>query len=231
MELSEYFNDSANLVTRERIYFHKIAFDLELAAARRGYHLQLFEPEVDRDGFDIVLNDHIWERHVQVKLVTVFAGTSNWDIRKRLLRPSEIVTNTLGYESMKSGLNGGFLSVLLGKDGIWDQVEYRYADCYTLFAIKQGLRRGDVKAADEAIRELFEDRGKEVSIKERLLLRVKGPDELLGILGLLNTAEVELSPWQFIQCLQPEKSDQALTPTPEVWMSKITEILESLVAR
>jgi hypothetical protein len=58
MELSEYFKDSANLVTRERIYFHKIAFDLELAAARKGYHLQLFEPEVDRDGFDIVLNDH-----------------------------------------------------------------------------------------------------------------------------------------------------------------------------
>ena len=73
MELSEYFKDPGNLVTRERIYFHKIAFDLELAAARKGYHLQLFEPEVDRDGFDIVLNDHIWERHVQVKLVLIFS--------------------------------------------------------------------------------------------------------------------------------------------------------------
>ena len=56
MELSEYFNDSANLVTRERICFHKVAFDLELAAARKRYHLQLFEPEVDRDAFDMLLN-------------------------------------------------------------------------------------------------------------------------------------------------------------------------------
>jgi hypothetical protein len=62
------------------------------------------------DGFDIVLNDHIWERYVQVKLVTASAETAAWHIRKRLLRPSEIVANALGYESMKSGLNGGFLT-------------------------------------------------------------------------------------------------------------------------
>jgi hypothetical protein len=229
MELSEYFNDSANLVTRERIYFHKIAFDLELAAARKGYHLQLFEPEVDRDGFDIVLNDHIWERHVQVKLVTASAGTAAWDIRKRLLRPSEIVTDALGYEPMKSGLNGGFLSVRLGKDNIWDQVEYRYTDCYTLFAIQKAFWPGDIPEAGATLRKLFED-GDEVNIKERLLLKVKGPDELLGILGLLNISELELSPWRFIRFLQAKESGDSLEPTAEVWRGKIAEILAGLVA-
>ena len=73
MELSEDFDDSANLVTR-RVSTLIDAFDLELAAGRKGSHLQLFEPEVDRDVFDIVLNDHIWERQVQVKLVTASPG-------------------------------------------------------------------------------------------------------------------------------------------------------------
>jgi hypothetical protein len=85
MGLSEYLNNTDNCVTRERIYFHKRAFDLQLAAARKEYHLQLFEPEVDRDGFDAVLNDGIYERHIQVK--TVSGTTKSGDIRRQLLRP------------------------------------------------------------------------------------------------------------------------------------------------
>lgn len=167
---------------------------------------------------------------MQVKLVTVSAGTPAWDIRKRLLRPSEIVTDAFGYEPMKSGLNGGFLSVRLGKDDIWDQVEYRYTDCYTLFAIQKAFWPGDVPEADATLRKLFEDGDDEVNIKERLLLKVKGPDELLGILGLLNISELKLSPWRFIRFLQAKESGDSLEPTAEVWKNKIAEILAGLVA-
>jgi len=35
-----------NSVSRERMYFHKLAFDLQLAAAEKNYPLQIFEPEM-----------------------------------------------------------------------------------------------------------------------------------------------------------------------------------------
>jgi hypothetical protein len=49
MGFSKFINNPDNSRTRERIYFHKLAFDLDVAAARKDYHLQMFEPEVDRE--------------------------------------------------------------------------------------------------------------------------------------------------------------------------------------
>jgi hypothetical protein len=65
----------------------------------------MFEPEVDRDRFDIVLSDADFERHVQVK--TVSSRKNEWPIARRLLSPSVYVTEALDFEPMKSGLNGG----------------------------------------------------------------------------------------------------------------------------
>jgi hypothetical protein len=53
-----------NSVSRERIFHNKLFFDLKLAAARAGYHLSVFEPEVDRDAFDVFLDDGDNERRI-----------------------------------------------------------------------------------------------------------------------------------------------------------------------
>jgi hypothetical protein len=69
MALPDFLRDPKNSVTKERIYFHKLVFDLQLAAAKANYALQLFQLEVDREGFDLVVNDGELERRLQVKTV------------------------------------------------------------------------------------------------------------------------------------------------------------------
>ena len=56
-QLKQFLNAPINSKTRERIFFNRLYFDIKLAAARRGYSLTVFEPEVDREGFDVVLDD------------------------------------------------------------------------------------------------------------------------------------------------------------------------------
>lgn len=65
--LQAFLKAKVNSVSRERIFHNKLFFDLKLAAARARYHLSIFEPEVDRDAFDIFLDDGDNERRIQVK--------------------------------------------------------------------------------------------------------------------------------------------------------------------
>jgi hypothetical protein len=76
MTLRNFFNAPANTVTRERMFFHRLYADLTLAAARAGYPLSIFEPEVDRDKFDVLLDDADNQRRIQLKTFTTSAGTT-----------------------------------------------------------------------------------------------------------------------------------------------------------
>jgi len=85
-ELQKFLNASVNTKTRERIFFNKFYFDVKLAAGRRGYPLTMFEPEVDRGGFDVVLDDADTTRHLQLKSATRSSGTNQWVTTPRFLR-------------------------------------------------------------------------------------------------------------------------------------------------
>jgi hypothetical protein len=60
-----------------------------MAAARAGYHLHLYEPDVDRDGFGIVAEDEDTVGWYQTKAVLSSAGTAEWKISVGFLRPSQ----------------------------------------------------------------------------------------------------------------------------------------------
>lgn len=77
MTIAEFCRTPSNSVTRERIFFHKLYFDLKLATARCGYALTLFEPEVDRDSYDVMLDDGDTQRRVQLKTVLKTAKTAS----------------------------------------------------------------------------------------------------------------------------------------------------------
>jgi len=225
MELSEFLNDPYNSRTRERIYFHRLAFDLHLAAARKGYHLQMFEPEVDRDGFDIVLNDGDYERHIQVK--TVATTTSSWDISRRLARPGGYLAEAFGLDPIKSGLGGGFLLMQIDPNE-GQNVDYFYADFHTLLALKDGMFGNEREAAAEIFEELLRDRDeKDIKIPKKVLLKAKRPDAVLGLMGLLNVLEKSLTPNQFIR-YHKAPEDEPLTPAKNTWRSTISSTLSEL---
>jgi hypothetical protein len=111
--LPEFFDDSHNNTSREKMFFNRLYFDLKLAAAHSNYALSIFAPEVDRDGFDVSLDDGDLDRRFQLKTVLKTAGTNSWKIHKRLLRPSLEYAQSLGFPQSPGGigLQGCFILI------------------------------------------------------------------------------------------------------------------------
>jgi hypothetical protein len=64
--LAEFFADRHNNVSREKMFFNRLYFDLKLAAAHSNCALSIFAPEVGRDGFDVSLDDGDLDRRFQL---------------------------------------------------------------------------------------------------------------------------------------------------------------------
>jgi hypothetical protein len=113
MPISKFFKHPDNSGIREKIFFHRLYYELTLAAAHRGAFL--FTPEVDREGFDIVLDDGEVSRRFQLKSFVKSARTASWKIQRRLLRPERRDAEALGFEFSPTGtgLGGGVILIRL----------------------------------------------------------------------------------------------------------------------
>ena len=87
--LREWMNEPKNMHVREAILMHRLCFDLQLAAAQRGYYLNTYYDDVDHDGFDLIFDDQDTIKKTQVKTVESESATQQWAIHKRILRPSD----------------------------------------------------------------------------------------------------------------------------------------------
>jgi hypothetical protein len=237
-QLYAYLLASENSRTREAILRHRFVYDLTLAAARRGYALQVYLGEVDRDGFDIVLDDGGSLRKVQLK--SVLSSTESWRIRKKLLLPEAADAEPLGFigEQSSSGLGGGVVlqDVEVRDDGELN-VTYSYTDVPVLRAFEFGLlSRGG--ATREAITQVLakliddteprkkkknkpgqEEEGNEEGIASKYETRVvvprgafvpvRGSDELLAIVGLASLRTVGRVRDILVRCLDQKRAPEA----------------------
>jgi len=189
-----FLNDSRNSQTRERMFFNRLYFDLKLAAAIRGYALSIFEPEVDREGYDIVVDDHDTERRFQLKTFTSSSGTSEWAVTKRFLLPPIPDNTVLGFETSPEGvgLGGGIIVTKIDDSGLDCSVSYLYTDLYLINALQSGLVQSKQSVRRTRIlkwcREFYtalhktKHHGK-VKLRKSLFVEVKSADALLAIAG------------------------------------------------
>ena len=195
--LRKFFADPRNQTTRERIFFNRLNFDMKIAAARFDYHLHMYEPDVDRDGFDIVVEHDGWVRWHQTKAVLSSAATAAWDINAGLLWPDHIAAENYGYDPVEAGRGGGVVLIEIDDQDANGEVVYSYTDYDILIAISDGfivekLRNGRGRPAsptrtqaENAIADLrCAKRGDKVSVGKKLFVRLSGPDDLLGVMGL-----------------------------------------------
>lgn len=213
MALTAFFNNPVNSVTRERLFFHKLYFDIKLAAVRANYPLSIFEPEVDRDKFDIVLDDGDNERRIQLKTFTKSSGTTQWTSSKRFMRPDMVSGDKLNIAPMDCGLGGGFILIEID-DSVDDApVSYLYTDRSLISGLASGLLV-DVSSAPtgrgrrpEARRTLAEnllaglaggDPHDPTQLHKKLFVRLKSPDALLSIAGLHSTLDSYLPSDHFL---------------------------------
>lgn len=195
--LRQYFADAHNTVTRERIFFKRLSFDLTIAAARAGYHLHLYEPDVDRDGFDIVAEDGETVGWYQTKAALSGAGTSEWKIANGFLRPSLDAGDAYGFDPPDVGRGGGVILIEIDEQSELGNVTYRYTDFDVLVAIAEGYlveqkyggrgrpanaARSEAKTLIETLR--TEPRGGDAILTKKLFITVERPDDLLALMGL-----------------------------------------------
>lgn len=190
--LAEYLKESANTTSRESLIAHRALYDFKLAAARSGYDLRVFLPDVDRDGYDVVLEDGDTLFHVQFK-ATIKRSAPVTNVHKGLLRPPIHSCMEFGFERSPEGvgLGGGIVQcVIAERSGADLSVKYRYADVRTLLGYHWGLLKcPDRKDCDAIFHSLTTgSRSERIDIKSKFLVTPKDVDSLLGLMGLHSTS-------------------------------------------
>lgn len=198
--LRKFFADAVNSTTRERIFFNRLSFDLKIAAARQDYHLHLYEPDVDRSGFDIVVEDEDRVGWFQTKAVLSSASTSSWEIPVRFLRPALDFAESYGFDPVEAGRGGGVILIEIDDSTVNGDVKYRYTDFDILAAIAERYiieekwsgrgrpaspAQSEASAIIESLRALPPDEA--VWLPKQVFVTASGPDTLLGLMGLRSS--------------------------------------------
>lgn len=205
--LRKFFAHGVNSVTRERIFFNRLAFDLKIAAAQADYHLHLYEPDVDRDGFDIVVEDQDegmgW---FQLKAVLRSAATSSWGTSVGFLRPPISIGEKLRFDPVECGRGGGMILIEIDDttpngDVVYSYTDYRVltilAERYLVNDLAKSKAKGrgrrptprDVAAAAVIARIRSGARDDILHIPRKAFLELNRPDALLALMALRSSAE------------------------------------------
>lgn len=216
MNLTKFLLESAQSHAREEILKHKLLFDLKVAAAECGYHLQNYHSDVDHDGFDLVLDDGVNLRKVQLKSVGRKAKAAKWEIHRGLLRPTANNLEALGFQYKHPefnndkicwGVEGGVILIRYEVNGSKVDVTYLYTDAYIISAISLGLiKKGKptMRVADTVRQDLPEKKANaKLKISRGLFVKAATPAHLLYLLGMENEIKRD---WQFrVRALASDK--------------------------
>lgn len=231
--LATFLNDAGNTTSRERLLAHRLIYELKLASARAGVDLRVYEPDVDREGFDLVLESEDVLRKVQTKVVQPDAATKSWSIHKGFLRPDPWYAEHHGLKPTVAGvgMNGAVLVMDLTYSHDDLQVSYRYFDMFVLTARELELTPTGVtnkKKILPFLKKLSTDplRGK-IAVPAWMFVQVKDTNSLLTLLGMHSCGN---SNWQNVlrnagasyRCLPGADGDL------EVWHHAAAEEIASL---
>ncbi len=192
-ELESFLFKEKNSRTKESLVNYRLFYDLKLAATLRGYDLSLYTPDVDRDGFDIILDDQDSVRKIQLKTVLKNSTTSTWHIHKSMLRPDAEFCEELGFDPTHSGtgVQGGV--ILMELDPLNDSMDirYHYTDVFVITALNLNIVNRSPKIRS-TIFDTFDQNirngpsNEKMPVPKSLFVEAKGPEHLLGLMALHN---------------------------------------------
>lgn len=189
--LAEFFINPRNSLSREAILMHRLAYDLQIAAARSGYFLEIYKGEVDQDGFDVILDDRDVAKKLQVKTVLAGSRPPCLKIHKALLRPHRRQVEKLGFEPSPegSGYEGGVVLMVIACRESSIDVDYHYTDTFILRAFNVHIIARKNKASSRYIKNLYSDlqRGtshERIKVRKSAFVRVEAPRQLLALAGM-----------------------------------------------
>lgn len=189
--LRTFLSDPRNSLSREAILMHRLIYDAQVAAAARGYFLEIYHGEVDQAGFDVVLDDQDQLKRLQVKTVIDNSKTSSWSIHKTILRPDRQLVERMDFEPSPEGAGsqGGIVLMKVACHGLSIDVDYYYTDVFVLKAFDVGIISRSQPLRKAAVKRVYNQlqRGKshdKIKICKSVFLKAKSPDHLLALAGL-----------------------------------------------
>lgn len=196
--LKEFLLDTKNSLSREAILMHRLAYDIQVAAAASNYFLEIYHGEVDQAGFDVVLDDQDQLKKLQIKTVMAGSKTASWSIHKTILRPNSQLAEKIDFEPSPegSGIQGGIVLMKFVCDELSVNVDYYYTDVFILKAFDVGIISRSQSQRMAAVRRIYNQiqRGKsheKIKIYKSAFLKAKSAVHLLALAGLhssCNTA-------------------------------------------
>jgi hypothetical protein len=189
-ELRDFMASPRNSLSREAILMHRLIYDVQIAAAARGYFLEIYHGEVDQAGFDVVLNDQDQMKKLQVKTVMAHSRTSFWSIHKSILRPSYQLIERIDFEPSPEGAGsqGGVVLMEFACHGPSIDVDYYYTDVFILKAFDVGIISRSQPLRKAAVKKVYNQlqRGtshEKIKIRKSAFLKAKSPHHLLALAG------------------------------------------------
>jgi len=194
MRLKKYLNNSRNSLIREKLANYRLFYEIKLASAKSEIDVKISLPEVDNEGYDLVLGDGDAIVPIQVKTTLSDSTTSRWQVQKYLLRPDRYYAEILGFESSPFGLGlqGGLLllEIVLERNDIKEFVYY-YCDVFVLKAFECGLIQHHNRTYKDSISNVFNslkkgDRFTKVSLTKSCLVRMSNVEKILAFVDFAN---------------------------------------------
>jgi hypothetical protein len=199
MSLLGYLKDGGNSLTREKLANYRFFYEVKVASARNDSDIQISLPEIDKDGYDVVLDDGDEIRLLQLKTALSESTTAQWDIQKQLLRPDRFYAERLGFELSPQGvgLMGGVVLISIGvnrQNETISDFHYSYCDIFTLKACELSLFSYKSQASNLAVIRLLRSlsagrRHDSITLTRSAFVKVHTIEHLLSIANLANRSD------------------------------------------
>jgi len=223
--LYEYLKKSNKSKYREDIFKLKLLYDIKLEAAKYSCDLHIHSPDVDYEGFDIIISDWEASKKIQLKTKLYDSSTSSWTIQKRHLRPTYENHAKLGYFfTGVFGHEGGILVSIIDprKDPL--VTSYLYTDIFVITAFMNGiiapknkitLRRTTITKLWAALHEGSSPEN--IEVRKSLFLSTPDILHLIRLIGL-NPGIDDDWRWELLHALNAsESNDYRLTKAKSVF--------------
>ncbi|TAF75597.1 MAG: hypothetical protein EAZ53_05715 [Bacteroidetes bacterium] len=251
-DIVKYLNKDKNSRLREAIFKYAFLHDIKLGAAQFQSNLKIYEPEVDNEGCDIIIEDsRDFIRKIQLKSI-YNSKTSVWYIHKNILLPAFNQMSDFGLDTILCPTYPGAVVLIDAKEktkitrdnesshkSVFPQNDYNYlyTDINIIFLIYLGIIKGNSSSKRNAekvislIREQFYF--DKIKVSKNLFIKVNGTASLIKLLGFCGQYDFlnhsnrfirnNVNPSNFFKTLKDFNSYE----TSEIELKKRIELLEN----
>lgn len=188
-------------IVREEILNHKLIYDLQVSAAKRKTYLKVYKPEIDIEGYDIIVEDtNDFSRKIQLK--SKISNKTRWEIHRTILLPGMHNSLDYGFNETICPTNPGAIILMdLSNSESIENITYYYTDINILSLYALGYLKTDKKTIELASKKINElkTNKKFIYVSQSLFIKIKNADALINLCGFSSKLDFVNSTWKLNQ--------------------------------